>query len=361
MKQFLSNIMVSFFYSRDQKRRSKVQQLIVSTPPHLKTKRTTKHIMIDVCIALLPAAIMGIVLFGLNALFVVLIAVASAVLTEYVYAIVEKQAWKNPAYFGKFWKQFDFTSVVTGLLLAMVMPASVPLYFPVLGSIFAIAVVKMLFGGTGKNIVNPAIAGRIFLFISFAAMTVYPVAKDFGLINVIPPVENDITTGATPLTAILAGSTVKFTQGMLLNWLFGFGMGGCIGEVCKIGLILGYVYLVARKVIKFWQPLLYIAVCGLMTVCLNGFNFALFLPSILTGGLLLGAIFMATDYVTSPKSNLGNIIYYVALGLITAGLRQATGIEVVSFAIMLMNIVVPLIDRFIPCRPFGTKKVKEAK
>lgn len=338
-----------------------MKQLVVSTPPHLKTSRTTKHIMIDVCVALLPAAIMGVVLFGLNALYVVLLSVASAVLAEYIYALIANKVWKNVSYFGSFWKQFDFTSVVTGLLLAMVIPASVPLYYPVLGSIFAIVVVKMLFGGTGKNVVNPAIAGRIFLFISFAAMTAYPIAKDFGLISVIPPVENDVTTGATPLTGILAGSTVKFTQGMLLNWLFGFGMGGCIGEVCKIGLLLGYVYLVVRMVIKFWQPLLYIAVCGLMTVALNGFDFTYFLPSILTGGLLLGAIFMATDYVTSPKSDLGNVIYYVALGLITAGLRQATGIEVVSFAIMLMNLVVPLIDRFVPCVPFGTKREKKAK
>lgn len=337
-----------------------MKQLVVSTPPHLKTSRTTKHIMIDVAIALLPAAIIGVILFGLSALFVILLSVVSAVLTEYIYAIVAKKAWKNPAYFGTFWKQFDFTSVVTGLLLAMIMPASVPLYYPVLGSIFAIAVVKMLFGGTGKNIVNPAIAGRIFLFISFAAMTTYPVARELGFISVVVP-EANISTGATPLTEILAGNTTVFSQGMLLSWLFGSGMSGCIGETCKIALLLGYIYLVARKVIKFWQPLLYVAVCGLMTVCLNGFNFNLFLPSILTGGLLLGAIFMATDYVTSPKSNLGNVIYYVALGLITAGLRQATGLEVVSFAIMLMNIVVPLIDRFIPCRPFGYKKEKKAK
>lgn len=336
-----------------------MKQLVVSAPPHLKTPRTTKRIMIDVVIALLPAAIMGVVLFGLYALLILALSVLSAVLTEYVYEIVAHKAWKSPSYFLDFWKGFDFTSVVTGLLLGMIIPANVPWYLPVLGAVFAIAVVKMLFGGTGKNVVNPAVAGRVFLFISFAAMTAYPVGKDFGLFAVYAP--DNIVTGATPLTEYLAGNTVQVTKGMISNWLFGFGMAGCIGETCKIALLLGYLYLVIRKVIKFWQPLLYIAVTGLFAVCLEGFDFTAFLPSVLTGGLLLGAIFMATDYVTSPKSNLGNIIYFVALGLITAGLRKATGIEVVSFVILLMNIVVPLIDKFVPRRPFGYVREKKAK
>ena len=334
--------------------------LVVSMPPHLKTKRTTKHIMLDVVIALLPATVMGCVLFGLSALLTIAISVVAAVLSEYVYALLSHRVWKDHAYAKRFWKEFDFTSVVTGLLLALVIPASVPWYYPLLGSIFAIVVVKMLFGGTGKNIVNPAIAGRIFLFISFAAMTSYPAAIIGTVFSAAPEVGNDIFTGATPLTNFLNPDFgASITQSNLTDLFFGFGVAGCIGETCKAALLLGYLYLVVRKVIKFWQPLLYIGVTGLFAVCLNGFDFSAFLPSILSGGLFLGAIFMATDYVTSPKSDLGNVIYYVALGLITAGLRKTTGIEVVSFAIMLMNIIVPLIDTYVPRRAFGYRRQRK--
>lgn len=330
---------------------------ILSTAPHIRSRRTTKNIMLDVLIALLPATIAGIVYFGWQAAVIIVISLASAALTEFVWYIIEHKIWKNGQKTLKdFLAQFDFTSLVTGLLLALCLPANIEgWYMPLLGSIFAVGVVKMLFGGTGKNIVNPAIAGRIFLFISFTLMTVYPDAN-FGPLG--ERGLEELMTGATSLTSGLKG-------GMMLSNLdlfLGTGVAGCIGETCKLALIVGYLYLCVRGVIKWYLPLLYIGFTGLFAVALEGFNFDYFLPSILSGGLILGACFMATDYVTTPKSKLGNIIYFIALGLLTAGLRKATGIEVVSFCILLMNFLVFLIDIIIKPRPFGyVRKKKEAK
>lgn len=330
---------------------------ILSAAPHIRSRRTTKNIMLDVLIALLPATIAGIVYFGWQAAVIIVISLASAALTEFVWYIIEHKIWKNGQKTLKdFLAQFDFTSLVTGLLLALCLPANIEgWYMPLLGSIFAVGVVKMLFGGTGKNIVNPAIAGRIFLFISFTLMTVYPDAN-FGPLG--ERGLEELMTGATSLTSGLKG-------GMMLSNLdlfLGTGVAGCIGETCKLALIVGYLYLCVRGVIKWYLPLLYIGFTGLFAIALEGFNFDYFLPSILSGGLILGACFMATDYVTTPKSKLGNIIYFIALGLLTAGLRKATGIEVVSFCILLMNFLVFLIDIIIKPRPFGyVRKKKEAK
>ena len=330
--------------------------LVISAAPHIRAPRTTKHIMLDVLVALLPAAAAGIVYFGWAAAVTIVLAMASAFVTEFCWYIVEHKIWKN----GKetifaFFRAFDFTSLVTGLLLALCSPAAEDaLYMPVLGAVFAVAVVKMLFGGTGKNIVNPAIAGRIFLFISFSAMVAYPAAA-FG-----PLSENDLalSTGATQLGNLLNGDPTLSA----LDLFLGTGVAGCIGDTCKLALVVGYLYLCARGVIKWYLPLLYIGVTGLFAVALEAFDFAVFLPSVLSGGLFLGAIFMATDYVTSPKSKLGNIIYFIALGLLTAGLRKATGIEVVSFCILLMNFLVFLIDLAVKPRPFGyVRQKKEAK
>ncbi len=330
--------------------------LVISAAPHIRAPRTTKHIMLDVLIALLPAAAAGIVYFGWAAAVTIVLAMASAFVTEFCWYIVEHKIWKNgKETFFAFFRAFDFTSLVTGLLLALCSPAAEDaLYMPVLGAVFAVAVVKMLFGGTGKNIVNPAIAGRIFLFISFSAMVAYPAAA-FG-----PLSENDLalSTGATQLGNLLNGDPTLSA----LDLFLGTGVAGCIGETCKLALVVGYLYLCARGVIKWYLPLLYIGVTGLFAVALEAFDFAVFLPSVLSGGLFLGAIFMATDYVTSPKSKLGNIIYFIALGLLTAGLRKATGIEVVSFCILLMNFLVFLIDLAVKPRPFGyVRQKKEAK
>lgn len=324
----------------------------VSVSPHVKTPRTTRHIMLDVLIALLPATVAGIVYFGWEAAVICILGVASAVLTEFIWFILAKKIWKN----GKevlrdFAAQFDFTSCITGLLLALTLPSSVSgWYMPVLGSVFAVGVVKMLFGGTGKNIVNPAIAGRVFLFISFSAMTLYPAAH-FG------PIASDLSpvTGPTQLGQLMQGAETLSPVDLFL----GTGVAGCIGETCKLALLVGYLYLVFRGVIKWYLPLLYIATEGLFAVALEGFDFAVFLPSILSGGLILGAVFMATDYVTTPKSRLGNIIYFIALGLLTAGLRKALSFEIVSFVILLMNFTVFLLDMLIKVRPFGYRRKKK--
>lgn len=316
-----------------------MEKVIVSDSPHIRGKRTTRGIMLDVTVALLPAAVMGCVFFGVSALITILISVAASVATEFVYCLCLK---KKPL---DIVRSFDFTSVVTGLLLAMCLPSHVKWYVPLISAVFSIAVVKMLFGGTGKNIVNPAITGRVFAFIAFQSMMV-----SGWVAPTISALDGSVTTGATQLTSILGGNGYSVS---LLDMFLGTGMAGCIGETCKLALLIGGIYLVARKIIKWQFPVIYIVVEGFVAVCLAKFDFAQFLPSILSGGLFLGAIFMATDYVTSPNSTAGNYVYFVALGILTAVLRAATKIEVVSFAILLMNLLVPLINAYIRPRPFG--------
>ncbi len=318
--------------------------LKASNNPHKKASHTTRSIMIDVLIALLPAAIVGCVYFGLKAVLVLALGVVSAVATELVYLLACGKSFKD------FIKQFDFTSVITGLLLGMCLNSECPWYVVVLSSVFAIAVVKMVFGGTGKNVVNPAITGRVFAFIAFQSLVI----NGYVFPNFTPEAVGTagIVTGATPLGQIGAFSN--------LDLFLGLGVAGCIGETCKAALLLGYIYLVIKKVIDWKWPVLIAVACGLTAVCLNGFDLGQFLPSILSGGLLLGAIFMATDYVTSPKTQLASVIYFIVLGIVIALLRKFTGIEVVSFAILLMNLLVPLFDRYIRPKPFGYKKPAKA-
>lgn len=319
--------------------------LTYSPAPHIKSGITTRKIMIDVCIALLPACVMGVVYFGLKALLILALSLVSAVASEFIYLLACKKDIKQ------IMRNFDFTSCVTGLLVGLTIGTNYPWYAPILGSFFAIIVVKMLFGGTGKNIVNPAIVGRIFIFMSFQT-----VVGEWLLPSINPLSGHSASSGATILTGILSG-----TPSPISNWdlLLGTGLSGCIGETCKVALILGGIYLAIRKVINISYPLIYIAITGLFSVCLEGFDFAAFLPSILSGGLILGAIFMATDYTTTPNTKLGNIIYFVMLGLLTAGLRYATKMETVSFAILLMNLLVPIIDKFVSQKPFGFVRAKK--
>lgn len=317
--------------------------LMASSSPHKKTRQTTRSIMIDVVIALLPAAVVGCIFFGYKAVVVLAISVLAAVATEFVWLFASRKNIKDIL------RQFDCSSIVTGLLLGMCFNSECKWYVVLLSSVFAVGVVKMLFGGTGKNIVNPAITGRVFAFIAFQSVLTSG--------YVIPAFAPDsVTTGATPLSQLSAPVLDN------LQLFLGIGVQGCIGETCKAALLAGYIYLVVRKVLDWKWPLVTIAACGLMSVALYGFDFSYFLPSILTGGLFLGAIFMGTDYVTSPKTQLGSLIYFILLGVVIAVLRKATGIEVVSFAILLMNLLVPLVDRFIRPRPFGyTKPAKEVK
>lgn len=349
--------------------------IVVSTPPHVKSKRTTKGIMIDVIISLLPAVIAGAVLFGPFTLAIEAVSVATAVLAEFLYYFIgnifvlpptednkEKKRLPVSQACVNWCKQFDFTSVVTGLILALILPATqdwIPLLYEVIfGNIVAIILVKMIFGGTGKNLVNPAATGRIFMFISFA-ITSYTLAPQFG--SVVDGAQ--VYTGATHLSGFLLGG-ISSAEVSLLDLFLGTGVGGCIGETCKLALLVGYLYLVIRKVIKWWQPLLYIVLSAFLSVCLaatvEGANFdiALFPSYALSGGLMFGAIFMATDYVTSPKGIYGQLVYYVALAVLTSLLRFFTKIEVVSFAILLMNLFVPLIDIYIVRKPFGYAKMR---
>ena len=331
--------------------------LIVSPAPHIKTRRTTRTIMLDVLIALLPASAAGIVFFGWEAAVFIAISLAGAFLTELVWYLIQHKVWTDSGILKDFFRQFDFTSLVTGLLLALCLPAQIEAwYMPLIGSIFAVGVAKMLFGGTGKNIVNPALAGRIMLFISFTAMTMYP-AANFGPIAT-DAANFDPSAGSTQLGNFLSGQPMLSA----LDLFLGTDVAGCIGETCKLALLVGYLYLCVRGVIKWYLPLLYIVTTGLFAMALEGgFGINLFAEAIFSGGLFLGAIFMATDYVTTPKTTLGNIIYFIALGLFTAGLRKAVGIEVVSFAIFLMNFVVFLLDLVIRPRPFGSVKTRRAK
>ena len=321
-----------------------------SSSPHVKAPKTTRQIMIHVCIALLPSVIMGIVLFGGMAAFILALSVISAVASEFIYLLISKKTFNQIA------KEFDFTSCVTGLLVGLSIGVNYPWYAPIFGSAFAIIVVKMLFGGTGKNLVNPAVTGRIFVFISFQAVVGAWIIPNLGSIT-----GGQVSSGATVLGGLLDANNP--TLPTLSNWdlLLGTGLAGCIGETCKLALILGGIYLAVLGIINIGYPIIYIVVTGLFAVALNGFNFSFFLPSILSGGLILGAIFMATDYTTTPNTTLGNIIYFTTLGLVTAGLRQATHMEVVSFAILFMNLFVPLIDKFIITKPFGYKKIKKVK
>ena len=317
--------------------------LMASASPHKKTTHTTKSIMSDVLIALIPTAVMGIIYFGYRAVIVAVLSVASCVATEFIWQLVCGLKWKE------IFKRFDYTSVVTGILLAMCFNSLTPWYVVIFSGAFAIGVVKMLFGGTGKNIVNPAIAGRVFALIAF------PTAMTAGY--VLP--HETIPTGATPLASILSGSS----DGVPTVWqmFLGINMPGIFGETCKLALIVGYIYLVIRRVIDWKWPIITIAMCGLTHVALNGFDFTVFLPYILTGGLFIGAIFMATDYVTSPNTQIGSLVYYTVLGAVIAVLRHVTQTEVVSFAILLMNLLVPMIDRYIRPRPFGYVKPEAKK
>ena len=343
--------------------------IVISTPPHVKSRRTTRGIMLDVCIALLPSAIAGIVFFGWLALMIELVAVVSCVATEFVYYFIANKGFSNKCKDAgklcvRWWKQFDFTSVVTGLILALIVPATTPWYAALIGGIFSIAIVKMLFGGTGKNLVNPAAAGRVFMAISFAAVSTYTAAN-------IPALnfESGIFTDSTNLSWLL--SAYPETKVTVLDLFLGTGVAGCIGETCKLAILVGYIYLCVRNVIKWWQPLLFIVVFGFAAVFMSGFGFIasggyifdikLFLPHLFSGGVLFGAVFMFPDYVTSPKGVYGQILYYVLAAVLVAVLRYFTHMEVTSFVIMLMNLFVPLIDKYLIRRPFGYVKVKKEK
>lgn len=306
------------------------RKLTVSANPHVKDKDNVNKIMWYVVLALLPAAIAGVYLFGINALLIILLSVSSAVVTE---LIIQKLSRKEITI-------KDGSAVLTGLLLALILSPLVPWWIPVLGAIFAIAIGKQIFGGLGHNIFNPALAGRAFLVASWPAlMTIW----------LIP----DGVTGATPLGLLkLQGVKTGYLQLFLGN------IGGCIGETSAVALLIGAAFLFYKKVTDWRIPSTYIG-----TV----FIFALIFRQdpifhILAGGLLIGAFFMATDYVTSPITKNGKLIFGFGCGFLTIILRLFSGYpEGVMFSILLMNAATPLIERFTRLKPFGYKKPEKPK
>ncbi len=320
--------------------------LQVSSSPHIRDQVTTRRLMLDVIIALCPALIASIYLYGLRSLVIVLIAVISAVGFEYL----SRRAMKRHISLG------DLSAIVTGLLLALNLPPTVPYWLPVIGSLVAIVAVKQMFGGIGQNFVNPALAARIILTLSFpAAMTAWasPLKQAFGFGSVSQIADSiggaDLVATATPLYMLqnAAGSGTALPG--YLDLFLGV-KGGCIGEVSILALLIGALYLVIRKVITLWVPVTYISTVMLMTLILNQDP----IYHVLSGGLILGAFFMATDYVTSPLSRKGKIIFGIGCGLITGLIRLFGSMsEGVSFSILLMNILTPHIDRWTAPVPFG--------
>lgn len=312
-----------------------MNKLIVSTAPHIHHKEDTASIMRQVILALIPAGIAGVWIFGLRALSIILAGVISAVIFEW---LIQKAR-------GVKITVLDASAILTGLLLSYSLPSTVPLWLPVVGSFVAIVIVKQAFGGLGRNIFNPALAGRAFLLAAWPSyMTVF--AKPF-----------DAITSATPLGLLKEGKAAELAQLHLSYSDLFFGLrGGCIGEVCILALLAGAIYLLARGIISYHAPLAFILTLGLFSWVFGqaGFFSGDFIFAVLSGGLILGAFFMATDYVTTPLTTKGHFIFGLGCGLITFVIRKWGGYpEGVSYSILIMNAVVPLIDRYILPKRFG--------
>lgn len=313
------------------------KKLIVSASPHFRAPDTSQRIMLDVVIALVPTLIASVILFGFRSLAVTATTVITCVLSEFV----SRKVMKRHNTIG------DFSAVVTGVLLAFNLPVTIPLWMAAIASVVAIVVVKQFFGGIGQNFVNPALIGRIVLLVSFAnAMTTWTKPLSW---------RTEAVTTATPLA--MAESELP----TLLEMFLGL-RGGCLGETCALTLILGGIYLMIRKVISPIIPLTYIGTVAIIMLIAGKGDFTFVAYQLMSGGLLIGAIFMATDYATSPVNIRGRILFGIGCGLLTALIRLFGNLpEGVSFAIILMNIFVPHIERLIYTRPFGEVKEKKSK
>lgn len=306
-----------------------MSNLTVSVSPHIHSKRTTTSIMLDVIIALIPAVVASVIIFGARSLLLVFTSVAAAVLAEYA--------------FGKICKKettiYDLSAVVTGIILALNVPATLPIWQMAIGAVFAVVVVKGLFGGIGQNFANPAATARVMMVLSFGnTMTA----------SVFP--QSDTVSSATPMALLSAGAAHKVPD--VLDLFLG-NCGGALGETCTLAILLGFVYLLARRVITWHTPVAFVATVFLCTWLLG-------LPpltEILSGGLMLGAVFMATDYSSTPINSRGRLIFGIGCGLITVLIRKwGSYPEGVSFAILLMNILTPYIDKWSFMRPLGGAK-----
>ena len=319
-------------------------KLIVSSSPHVRTNKDTSYIMKQVVIALLPATLAALFFFRLSALNVIFFCVTGSAGAEFLCQKISKQE----STIG------DFSAVVTGLLLAFNVPASLPWWMCLLGAAFAIIVVKMVFGGIGNNFVNPALAARAFLLASFpVAMTLWTRTG----VNWVSSGNIDAYTTATPLSFLKAGSngvsSLADSGISISNMLIG-NIGGCIGETSAVLIILGGLYLMYKGIINYVIPTFYICTVAILMFILGGFNFTFVIYELLAGGLMLGAFFMLTDYTTSPMTKKGQIIYAVLAGLITTVIRLYGGYpEGVSYSILLVNIMTPLIDKYTKTKVFG--------
>lgn len=323
-------------------------ELTISSSPHAHSPVTTQTIMRDVLIALIPALLGSIYFFGFRALLVTLVSAAACVFFEWGFCKVRKLHCKT----------YDLSAVVTGVLLAFVCPVTIPYWTIILGDFFAIVLVKMLFGGLGKNIVNPALAGRAFLF-SWPVLMSNWVKVGFdnaaGLLSTA-----DAVTAATPMSAMHQGA---LPEESILDMFLG-NIGGCIGETSALLLIIGFVYLLYRKVITARIPLAYIGTVAILAFLFPQGNdrIAWMAAQVFGGGLMLGAIFMATDYVTSPLTKLGQIVYGIGCGVITILIRYFGGYsEGVTYAILCMNACSVLLDKIGRPVKFGAPKKEAAK
>ena len=296
-------------------------KLKLSISPHIHSGRSTSRIMLDVVLSLLPAAVAGVIIFGLRALLVLVVTMASCVGFEALFNLITKREQTVG----------DCSAMVTGLLLGLNLPANIPLWQCVVGGFFAIVVVKCLFGGLGCNPVNPAITARVFMLIAFGAMTkaAFP----------------DATSSATPLASETAPELLDLFLGR---------HGGAIGETCALALLIGLTYLLIRRVITWHIPVAFVGTMFVASFFMEGMDIMAALSAILMGGLFIGAFFMATDYVTSPSTAWGKVIFGVGAGLITFLIRYF-GVypEGVSFAILFMNILTPYIDSWTKHKIFG--------
>lgn len=318
--------------------------LSVSPSPHLRGKDTTGSIMMDVIIALAPAAVWGVYVFGTRALLMIAVCILTCVLAE----LVTQLLLRRTVTIG------DLSAVVTGLLLAMNLPVTLPLWQAALGCVFAIVLVKQIFGGIGKNFMNPALAGRAFLMLAFAGnMTKFTPAYDRLWLSA-----SDAVATATPLASLKGGVLPEAT---LLDVLLG-RTGGCIGEVSAVLLLAGGIYLLVKKVISWHIPATYLGTVAVLSFVIcraDGARLEVMLYELLTGGLMLGALFMATDYVTSPVTKWGKVVFGIGCGALTVLIRTFGGYpEGVSFSILIMNALVWYLDSAFRPRVFGKSKRK---
>ena len=319
-------------------------KFIVSSSPHIRSNEDTSYIMKQVVLALVPAILASVYYFRINALFVMFFCILGTVGAEFLWQKIRKQK----STIG------DFSAVITGLLLAFNVPAVLPWWMCILGGVFAIIVVKMVFGGLGNNFVNPALAGRAFLLASFpVAMTAWTKTG----VNFATMESLDALSTATPLSFLKIGVSglepLKESGVSLLDMALG-NIGGSIGETCAILILLGGIYLIYKGIISYVMPVCYLGTIFILSFLLGGFSFEFAMFQVLAGGVILGAFFMLTDYTTSPMTQKGQIIYAILAGVIATVIRLYGGYpEGCSYSILLANVTTPLIDKFVNNRVFG--------